>query len=100
MLAAFDRLAPGQTVEFTNDHEPKALRASLDQEREGIALWDVRNAGDGRWVVRLMRLPEASTLGDTPRIAFLRQQGFTRLKNLQGGILAWAEQIDPAMPKY
>ncbi len=33
-------------------------------------------------------------------IAFLRQQGFTKLRNLQGGILAWAERIDPAMPKY
>jgi adenylyltransferase/sulfurtransferase len=33
-------------------------------------------------------------------IAFLRQQGFTKLKNLTGGILAWAERIDPSMPKY
>jgi adenylyltransferase/sulfurtransferase len=33
-------------------------------------------------------------------IALLRQQGFTKLKNLKGGILAWAERIDPAMPKY
>jgi adenylyltransferase/sulfurtransferase len=33
-------------------------------------------------------------------IAFLRQQGFTKLSNLQGGILAWADRIDPAMPKY
>ncbi len=33
-------------------------------------------------------------------IDFLRQQGFTKLKNLKGGILAWADQIDPSMPKY
>jgi adenylyltransferase/sulfurtransferase len=33
-------------------------------------------------------------------VAFLRQQGFTKLRNLQGGILAWAERIDPSMPKY
>ena len=33
-------------------------------------------------------------------IAFLRQQGFTRLRNLKGGILAWAERVDPSMPKY
>ena len=26
--------------------------------------------------------------------------GFKKLKNLQGGILAWAEQVDPAMPIY
>jgi len=33
-------------------------------------------------------------------IAFLRQQGFTKLINLKGGILAWAERIDPSLPKY
>jgi adenylyltransferase/sulfurtransferase len=33
-------------------------------------------------------------------IAFLRQQGFTKLRNLQGGILAWADQVDPTMVKY
>jgi adenylyltransferase/sulfurtransferase len=33
-------------------------------------------------------------------IAFLRQQGFTRLKNLKGGILAWADRIDPSVAKY
>jgi len=30
----------------------------------------------------------------------LKQAGFPRIKNLQGGILAWAEQVDPALPKY
>ena len=33
-------------------------------------------------------------------IAFLRQQGFTKLRNLKGGILAWADQVDPSVPKY
>jgi adenylyltransferase/sulfurtransferase len=33
-------------------------------------------------------------------IGFLRTQGFTRLANLKGGILAWADRIDPSMPKY
>jgi adenylyltransferase/sulfurtransferase len=31
---------------------------------------------------------------------FLRQQGFNKVKNLKGGILAWATTIDPKMPKY
>lgn len=26
--------------------------------------------------------------------------GYTNLYNLKGGILAWADQIDPSMPKY
>lgn len=33
-------------------------------------------------------------------IAFLKQQGFTRLRNLKGGILAWAEKVEPSMPRY
>ena len=73
VLASFDRLTPGQAVEFTNDYEPKALRTHLEAEREGIVLFDVRNLGDGRWLVRLTRLPDPSMQGDTPRIAFLRQ---------------------------
>ncbi len=31
---------------------------------------------------------------------FLRQQGFTNVVNLKGGILAWADRIDPTVPKY
>jgi adenylyltransferase/sulfurtransferase len=33
-------------------------------------------------------------------IQFLQQQGFRKLKNLKGGILAWADRIDPTMMKY
>jgi adenylyltransferase/sulfurtransferase len=33
-------------------------------------------------------------------VAFLRQAGFKKARNLAGGILAWADRIDPAMPKY
>lgn len=28
------------------------------------------------------------------------QHGYTNLYNLEGGILAWADEIDPAMSKY
>ena len=33
-------------------------------------------------------------------VGFLRQAGFTKVSNLAGGILAWADRIDPKMPKY
>ena len=33
-------------------------------------------------------------------IEFLKSQGYTKLVNLSGGILAWAEKVDPGMPKY
>ena len=33
-------------------------------------------------------------------VGFLRQAGFANVTNLAGGILAWADRIDPKMPKY
>jgi adenylyltransferase/sulfurtransferase len=33
-------------------------------------------------------------------VDFLKQSGFTRVHNLAGGINAWAERIDPKVPKY
>ncbi len=39
--------------------------------------------------------------GRSQRIAeFLAQNGYTKVSNLAGGILAWADQIDPKVPKY
>jgi adenylyltransferase/sulfurtransferase len=31
---------------------------------------------------------------------FLRSKGFTRVRNLTGGILGWIDQVDPSQPKY
>ncbi len=33
-------------------------------------------------------------------VQFLRQSGFTKVRNLTGGITAWADRVDPKMPKY
>lgn len=33
-------------------------------------------------------------------VELLRSRGFNRARNLEGGVNAWAERIDPAMPKY
>jgi adenylyltransferase/sulfurtransferase len=30
----------------------------------------------------------------------MRQAGFRRVRNLAGGILAWADRIDPTLPRY
>lgn len=32
--------------------------------------------------------------------ALEQQHGFTNLYNLKGGILAWADEVDPSMDKY
>ena len=33
-------------------------------------------------------------------VEFLQQMGFTRVRNLAGGIDRWAERIDPSVPRY
>jgi molybdopterin/thiamine biosynthesis adenylyltransferase/rhodanese-related sulfurtransferase len=33
-------------------------------------------------------------------VAMLREAGFTRARNLRGGILAWIDQVDPTLPRY
>ncbi len=39
--------------------------------------------------------------GRSQRIAeYLHQSGYANVSNLVGGIVAWAEQIDPGVPKY
>lgn len=31
---------------------------------------------------------------------YLEQQGFSQVINLEGGVDAWAKQVDPSMPTY
>jgi rhodanese-related sulfurtransferase len=33
-------------------------------------------------------------------VQLLKQRGFTKVYNLEGGIDAWSEFIDPNVPKY
>jgi adenylyltransferase/sulfurtransferase len=97
------------------------LKARLDRG-DKVFILDVRNPPEyqicripGSTLLPLPELPQR--LGELDReremvvhcksgmrsqkaIALLRQHGFSRLSNLTGGILAWAERIDPSMPKY
>ncbi len=97
------------------------LKARIDAG-EDLFVLDVRNPNEfqicripGTTLVPLGELP--SRLAEVPAdrevvvhcksgmrsakaVAFLREQGYTNLKNLTGGILAWAETVDPGMPRY
>ena len=99
------------------------LKARLDRGEE-VALLDVREPQEfelcripGSRLVPLGELPgKLDTLDSTKElvvhcrtgkrslqaIELLRQAGFspTRLVNLEGGIDAWARDVDPAMPRY
>ncbi len=89
---------------------------------EGPAILDVRNPEEiaicriaGSTVIPLPELREPagrarpgvpmvvhckSGARSAKAIALLGGAGFHHLSNLKGGILAWAEQVDPTMPTY
>ncbi len=56
----------------------------------------VRELDTGREIVVYCRSGHRSARA----VEFLRDSGFKRVRNLEGGINAWAERIDPEMPKY
>lgn len=90
--------------------------------REGALLLDVREpfeiavaAVAGSRHIPMRQIPEA--LPDLPRdrlilalchhggrslrvTQFLRANGFEQVTNVAGGIDAWAQQIDPSLPRY
>ena len=53
-------------------------------------------------VLQHATFPELSKDGERCSAATytLKQAGFPKIKNLQGGILAWADQVDHMTPKY
>jgi adenylyltransferase/sulfurtransferase len=109
--------AAGGLAEITVEE----LKGRLDRG-ERVFILDVRNPEEyeicripGSTLLPLPALPQRFRELDAGRetvvhcksgmrsqkaIAFLRQQGFTKLTNLNGGILAWADRIDPSLPKY
>ncbi len=99
---------------------PEELHAMLDRG-EDVFLLDVREPHERE----ICRLPGSIIpIGDLPErvheldsarhivaycksgvrsaraVEFLRTAGFRRVRNLSGGIDAWAERIDPTMPRY
>ncbi|MBI4057144.1 MAG: rhodanese-like domain-containing protein [Elusimicrobia bacterium] len=105
--------APEMTVE--------QLKEKLDR-REDVFILDVREPGEYELchlqkahLIPLRQLPErlqelqkskeivvhCKVGGRSSRaVEFLRKSGFSKVHNLKGGIDAWAERIDPSLPRY
>ncbi|MGH9529927.1 MAG: ThiF family adenylyltransferase, partial [Terriglobales bacterium] len=110
-----------QVVQPTSsDMQVEELKRRLDAG-EDIYVLDVREPHEyqicniGGHLIPLGDLPNRVNELDTSReivahcrsgarsakaVDFLRQSGFRKVHNLTGGILAWADRIDPKMPKY
>ncbi len=113
--------SPVPSTATTSEITVEELKKRLDRH-ESVFVLDVRNPEEiqickiaGSTVIPLPALPQRFAELDRDRetivhcksgmrsqkaIQFLREQGFKKLVNLKGGILAWADRIDPSMPKY
>jgi sulfur-carrier protein adenylyltransferase/sulfurtransferase len=106
---------PEITVEELKQRLDRGDRLTIIDVREPHE-WDIGNLEpQGARLIPLGELPERygeidpgeeivlqcrSGARSARALAFLQQQGYSRLHNLKGGILAWSEEIDPSIPKY
>jgi adenylyltransferase/sulfurtransferase len=103
------------------DITPAELKKRLDAG-ENLYVLDVRNPNEfaicripGTVLLPLPELPVRvaevpkdrevivhckSGMRSAKAIEFLKAHGYTKLVNLTGGILGWAENVDPGMPRY
>lgn len=51
----FDALAPGESFELVNDHDPKPLYYQLQAERPGLLQWTYLQQGPEVWRVQVGR---------------------------------------------
>jgi molybdopterin/thiamine biosynthesis adenylyltransferase/rhodanese-related sulfurtransferase len=109
-------------VETTTDEmTPKELKERLDRG-EPIVVVDVREPQEyqinriaGSTLIPLGELPQRyqeldqaaaivcqckSGVRSAKATGFLRSIGFKNVRNLQGGILGWIDQVDPSQPRY
>ena len=110
--------APAEVT--TSEMQVEELKRRLDAG-ENLFVLDVREPHEyqicniGGHLIPLGDLPKRVNELDTSKeivahcrsgvrsakaVNFLRQAGFKKVHNLAGGILAWADRVDPSMPKY
>jgi sulfur-carrier protein adenylyltransferase/sulfurtransferase len=110
----------GEVAADTSDMQVEELKQRLDKG-DDIFVLDVREPHEYQicningHLIPLGDLPKRVSELDSSReivahcrsgarsakaVDFLRQAGFKKVRNLAGGILAWADRVDPKMPKY
>jgi len=93
-------LARGEDVVIVDVREPFELEIAAFPGALHVPL--------GQIPARAGELPATSTLvlachrgqRSQKALEILRGRGFTRLRNLTGGIDAWSREVDPAVPRY
>ena len=94
------RLDAGDPIRVIDVREPFELRICGLDVAEPIPIRMLPNRlnelNQGQEIVVICHSGHRS--GDAVR--FLRERGFARVFNLVGGLRAWADEVDPSMPKY
>lgn len=55
IFQTFDELAPGESFELLNDHDPKPLYYQFQAERSGQVDWTYLEEGPERWRVKVSK---------------------------------------------
>jgi adenylyltransferase/sulfurtransferase len=113
---------PAAPAQHPDEVSVQEMKHALDHPELGIKVLDVRDP-DEYQIAHINGVPQIP-LGELPKrfteldpnvqyylhcksgvrsmkaLKFLKEQGFKYLKSVKGGINAWADQIDPSVPKY
>lgn len=116
------RNIPGSSGTHPDEVTVHDMRQALEAGDPGIQVVDIREPGECQIVsisgvqhIPLSSLAERFGELDPAKIIylhchrggrslravqFLKEKGYTQVKSVKGGIQAWAEEIDPSLPKY
>jgi adenylyltransferase/sulfurtransferase len=113
--AAAGEAVPAITVEELKSRLDRGEAPTIIDVREPHE-WDIVNLAEqgarliplGQIIERMSELDSAddivlhcrSGVRSAKALRQLREAGFRKLRNLDGGILAWAERVDPSLPRY
>lgn len=108
-MSTIKEITPGEfTARAGTDPTPLLLDVREDWELAIARLEQAVHIPMGEVPARLGELDPAREIvvmcrsgGRSAQVArFLQQQGFGKVWNLAGGILAWSEQVDPSLAQY
>lgn len=63
IFASFDRLAPNESLELVNDHDPAPLRLQFDNQFPGGFSWEYLERGPEIWRVSITRKANMHSAG-------------------------------------
>jgi adenylyltransferase/sulfurtransferase len=113
---------PATPEQHPDEVTVQEMKRALDDPKLGIRVIDVREPDEyqiahvpGVSLIPLGSLPQRFTeldpnvtlyihcksgIRSLKAVSFLKEQGFKYAKSVKGGIAAWADEIDPKVPKY